>query len=30
VGSIGDSEPSILTKLLIVFSDLRAQVFGGP
>jgi hypothetical protein len=30
VGSIADSEPSILTKLLIVFSDLRAQVFGGP
>jgi hypothetical protein len=30
VGSIGDSEPSILTKLLIVFNDLRAQVFGGP
>jgi hypothetical protein len=30
VGSIADSEPSILTKLLIVFGDLRAQVFGGP
>jgi hypothetical protein len=30
VGSIADSEPSILTRLLIVFSDLRAQVFGGP
>ena len=30
VGSIADSEPSILTKLLIVFSDPRAQVFGGP
>jgi hypothetical protein len=30
VGSIADSEPSTLTKLLIVFSDLRAQVFGGP
>jgi hypothetical protein len=30
VGSIADSEPSILTKLLIVFSDLRAQIVGGP
>ena len=30
VGSIADSEPSILTRLLLVFSDLRAQVFGGP
>jgi hypothetical protein len=30
VGSIADSEPSILTRLLIVFSDLRAQVFGRP
>ena len=30
VGSIADSQPSILTRLLIVFSDLRAQVFGGP
>ena len=29
VGSIADSEPSTLTRLLIVFSDLRAQVFGG-
>jgi hypothetical protein len=30
VGSIDDSEPSILTRLLIIFSDLRAQVLGGP
>jgi hypothetical protein len=30
VGSIDDSEPSILTRLLIIFSDLRAQIFGGP
>ncbi|HEY1884585.1 MAG TPA: hypothetical protein VGG86_00855 [Roseiarcus sp.] len=30
VGSIDDSEPSMLTRLLIVFSDLRAQIFGGP
>jgi hypothetical protein len=30
VGSIADSEPSILTRLLIVFSDLRAQIVGGP
>ena len=30
VGSIADSEPSALTRLLIVFSDLRAQIFGGP
>ena len=30
VGSIANFEPSTLTKLLIVFSDLRAQVFGGP
>ena len=30
VGSIADSETSTLTRLLIVFSDLRAQVFGGP
>ena len=30
VGSIDDSEPSILTRLLLVFSDLRAQIFGGP
>jgi hypothetical protein len=30
VGSIADSEPSTLTRLLILFSDLRAQVFGGP
>jgi hypothetical protein len=30
VGSIADSEPSILTRLLLVFSDLRAQVVGGP
>jgi hypothetical protein len=29
VGSIADSEPSTLTRLLIIFSDLRAQVFGG-
>jgi hypothetical protein len=30
VGSIDDSEPSILNRLLIIFSDLRAQIFGGP
>jgi hypothetical protein len=30
VGSIADPEPSTLTRLLIVFSDLRAQIFGGP
>lgn len=30
VGSIADSEPSALTRLLLVFSDLRAQIFGGP
>ena len=29
VGSIADSEPSTLTRLLIVSSELRAQVFGG-
>ena len=29
IGSIADPEPSTLTRLLIVFSDLRAQVFGG-
>ena len=30
VGSIAGPEPSTLTRLLIVFSDLRAQIFGGP
>lgn len=30
VGSIADPEPSMLTRLLIIFSDLRAQVVGGP
>ena len=30
MGSIADPEPSILTRLLIMFSDLRAQVVGGP
>ena len=30
VGSIDDSEPSILTRVLIIVSDLRAQIFGGP
>jgi hypothetical protein len=30
VGSIADPEPSTLTRLLIIFSDLRAQIFGGP
>jgi hypothetical protein len=30
VGSIVAPEPSILTRLLIIFSDLRAQVVGGP
>ena len=30
VGSIADPEPSTLTRLLIVFSDLRAQIFGSP
>jgi hypothetical protein len=30
VGSIADPEPSTLTRLLIVLSDLRAQIFGGP
>ncbi len=28
-GSIADPEPSMLTRLLIMFSDLRAQVVGG-
>ena len=30
VGSIADPEPSTLTRLLIVFSDVRAQIFGSP
>jgi hypothetical protein len=30
VGAIADSEPSTLTRLLIIFSDLRTQVLGGP
>jgi hypothetical protein len=30
VSSVADPEPSTLTRLLIVFSDLRAQIFGGP
>ena len=30
VGSIADPQPSTLTRLLIIFSDLRAQVLGGP
>jgi hypothetical protein len=30
VGSIADSDSSTWTRLLIVFSDLRAQIFGGP
>jgi hypothetical protein len=30
VGSIADPEPSILSRLLLLFSDLRAQVSGGP
>jgi hypothetical protein len=30
IGSLAAPEPSTLTRLLIVFSDLRAQVFGGP
>jgi hypothetical protein len=30
VGSIADSEPSISTRLLLIFSDLRAQILGGP
>jgi hypothetical protein len=30
VGSIADPEPSALTSLLIIFSDLRDQIFGGP
>ena len=30
VGSVADPEPSTLTRLLIVFSDLRAKIFGGP
>jgi hypothetical protein len=30
VGSIAAPEPSTLTKLLILFSDLRAQVLGSP
>ena len=29
IGSLAAPEPSTLTRLLIVFSDLRAQVFGG-
>ena len=30
IGSLAAPEPSTLTRLLIVFSDLRAQIFGGP
>lgn len=29
IGSLAAPEPSTFTRLLIVFSDLRAQVFGG-
>ena len=30
IGSVAAPEPSILTRLLIIFSDLRTQAFGGP
>jgi hypothetical protein len=30
VGSVAVSDPSTLTRLLIIFSDLREQIFGGP
>ena len=30
IGSVAAPEPSTLTRLLNVFSDLRAQIFGGP
>ncbi len=30
IGSVAAPEPSMLTRLLIMFSDLRAQVVGGP
>jgi hypothetical protein len=30
VGAVADPEPSTLTRLLIVFGDLREQLFGGP
>jgi hypothetical protein len=30
IGSVTAPEPSILTRLLIMFSDLRSQTFGGP
>jgi hypothetical protein len=30
LGPVADPEPSTLTRLLIVFSDLRERVFGGP
>jgi hypothetical protein len=30
VSSVAAPEPSVLTRLLLVFADLRATVFGGP
>jgi hypothetical protein len=30
IGSLAAPEPSTLTRLLIVFSDLRAHILGGP
>jgi hypothetical protein len=30
LGSLAAPEPSILTRLLIIVSDLRAQILGGP
>jgi hypothetical protein len=30
VSSVVAAEPSVLTRLLLVFADLRATVFGGP
>jgi hypothetical protein len=30
IGSLAAPEPSTLTRLLIIFSDLRAQILGGP
>jgi hypothetical protein len=30
IGSVAVPEPSILTRLLIIFSDLRSHAFGGP
>ena len=30
IGSLAAPEPSTLTRLLIIFSDLRAHILGGP